>query len=179
MEQLWRLERGATVCPDGAVRFTVWAPRVRQVAVQLLSPVSRTVRMEEQVDGLYTVTIPGIPPATQYVYLLDEERNRPDPVSRFQPAAVHGPSAVVDPAAFLWTDQEWKGLPLTELILYELHSGTFTCAGTFTSIISYLQYLKHDVGITAVELMPVAEFPGARNWGSAVNFDGKESHEVR
>ena len=95
-------------------------------------------------------------------------RTRPDPVSRFQPAGVHGPSEVVDPRAFVWTDREWKGRSLKELILYELHVGAFTAAGTFAAILPYLAYLKHELGITAVELMPVAEFPGQRNWG----YDG-------
>jgi maltooligosyltrehalose trehalohydrolase len=124
--------------------------------------------MERHADGLHSVTVKGIAPGDRYFYLLDEVRTRPDPVSRFQPAGVHGPSEVVDPGAFVWTDREWKSRSLKDLILYELHVGVFTAAGTFAAILPYLAYLKHELGIAAVELMPVAEFPGRRNWG----YDG-------
>lgn len=113
-----------------------------------------------------------MPPTGHYYYLLDGQRLRPDPVSRFQPEGVHGPSALLDPRVFSWTDEGWTGLPLAELIIYELHVGTFTAEGTFTAIIPYLDYLRHEVGITAIELMPVAEFSGRRNWG----YDGVHSY---
>jgi maltooligosyltrehalose trehalohydrolase len=164
----WQLQRGATFCPDGSVRFSVWAPRIREMAVQIVSPHSRTAPMARHADGLHTVTVQGVVPGSRYVYLLDGERTRPDPVSRFQPEGVHRPSAVVDPHAFTWADQTWEGVALQDLILYELHPGTFTPEGMFTAVIPYLEYLKNDLGITAVELMPVAEFPGRRNWG----YDG-------
>src|SRR6266540_2652246 len=164
----WQLRRGATRCPDGSVCFSVWAPRVRNMAVRVLSPGCHTVPMERHADGLHTVTLAGLQPGSRYFYLLDAERTRPDPVSRFQPTGVHGPSEIVDPRTFAWTDQGWKGLPLTELLIYELHPGTFTAEGTFAAIIPYLDYLKTDLGITDVELMPVVEFPGGRNWG----YDG-------
>ncbi len=138
------------------------------MAVRFVSPDCHTVPMERHADGLHTVTVPGVQPGSRYFYLLDDERTRPDPVSRFQPEGVHGPSEVVSPGAFPWTDQDWKGRALQDLILYELHLGTFTLDGTFTAIIAYLDYLKNELGITAVELMPVAEFPGKRNWG----YDG-------
>jgi len=138
------------------------------MAVRFVSPDCHTVPMERHADGLHTVTVPGVQPGSRYFYLLDDERTRPDPVSRFQPEGVHGPSEVVSPGAFPWTDQDWKGRVLQDLILYELHLGTFTLDGTFTAIIAYLDYLKNELGITAVELMPVAEFPGKRNWG----YDG-------
>ncbi|MGE0683968.1 MAG: malto-oligosyltrehalose trehalohydrolase [Candidatus Binatia bacterium] len=167
--KIWRLERGANFTPTGAVRFQVWAPRVQKMAVRLFSPI-RTARMERDADDLHTVTIPGLSPGNRYMYVLDEDegRTRPDPVARLQPEGVHGPSEIVDPAAFSWTDHEWRGLPLKDLILYELHVGTFTVEGTFAAILAYLDYLKDEVGITAVELMPVAEFSGKRNWG----YDG-------
>ncbi len=92
----------------------------------------------------------------------------PDPVSRLQSEGVHGPSAIVDPNAFVWSDDDWQGMALHNLILYELHVGTCTTDGTFVAMLSFLDYLKDDLGITAVELMPVAEFPGTRNWG----YDG-------
>ncbi|MEW6296612.1 MAG: malto-oligosyltrehalose trehalohydrolase [Thermodesulfobacteriota bacterium] len=164
----WQLQRGATLHPDRAVSFSVWAPRVHQAAVRLVSPAEATLPMERHPDGLHTVTVPDLPLTGHYYYLLDGQRLRPDPVSRFQPEGVHGPSALLDPRAFSWTDRGWRGLPLAELIIYELHVGTFTAEGTFAAVIPYLDYLRHDVGITAVELMPVAEFPGRRNWG----YDG-------
>ena len=164
----WQLRRGATLYPDGSVCFSVWAPRVRSMTVRVVFPDCHTAPMERHADGLHTVTLAGLQPGSRYFYLLDAERARPDPVSRFQPAGVHGPSELVDPHAFAWTDQEWRGLPLTELLIYELHPGTFTADGTFTAIIPYLDYLKNGLGITAIELMPVAEFPGRRNWG----YDG-------
>jgi maltooligosyltrehalose trehalohydrolase len=138
------------------------------MAVRFVDSDGHIVPMERYADGLHAVTLVGLQAGSRYVYMLDGERARPDPVSRFQPEGVHGPSEVVDPAAFPWTDQEWKGLPLTSFIIYELHSGTFTAEGTFTAVVPYLEYLRNEVGITAIELMPVAEFPGSRNWG----YDG-------
>lgn len=164
----WQLQRGATLYPDGSVCFSVWAPRVREMAVRFVSTDREPVPLKRQADGVHTATVAGLQPGTRYCYVLEGERTRPDPVSRYQPEGVHGPSEVVDPDSFAWTDQQWKGLPLAELIIYELHTGTFTREGTFTAILPYLDYLKNEVGITAIELMPVAEFPGGRNWG----YDG-------
>jgi maltooligosyltrehalose trehalohydrolase len=124
--------------------------------------------MQPQPFGYWETTVSNIGVGTRYQYILHEKLNRPDPASRFQPDGVHGPSEVVDTLAFTWTDQEWKGLPLADYIIYELHPGTFTKTGTFDDIIPSLPYLRNDVGITAIELMPIAQFPGARNWG----YDG-------
>lgn len=165
----WRLERGANLAPDGVVDFQVWAPHVKQIAVRLLSP-ERTVFMERNADGVHSTRVSEIVPGSRYLYVLERERARPDPVSRFQPEGVHGPSEIVDPTAFSWTDQRWRGLPLKELIIYELHVGAFTAAGAFTALLPYLDYLKDEVGVTAIELMPIAEFPGDRNWG----YDGTQ-----
>jgi maltooligosyltrehalose trehalohydrolase len=137
------------------------------MAVRVVSP-SHTVPMQRDRYGVHTATVPGLPPGSRYYYVLEGERERPDPVSRFQPEGVHGPSAAVDISGFSWTDQNWIGLPLRDLIIYELHVGTFTGEGTFTAVIPYLEYLRDEVGVTAVEIMPVAEFPGKRNWG----YDG-------
>jgi len=112
----------------------------------------------------FELTVPDARAGDTYSFLFEDGRLRPDPVSRSQPHGVHGPSQVVDPDAFAWSDQDWRGIALADYILYELHIGTFTREGTFESAISKLAYLK-DLGITAVELMPVGEFPGARNWG--------------
>jgi maltooligosyltrehalose trehalohydrolase len=109
--------------------------------------------------------------ATDYAFALDDGEPLADPVSRSQPRGVHGPSCVVDPAAFQWTDCGWRGVDRPDLVFYELHVGTFTAAGTFEAIIEMLPRLR-DLGVTAVELMPVAQFPGARNWG----YDGVFSY---
>ena len=101
-----------------------------------------------------------------YVYRLDGQKERPDPASRFQPQGVHGPSQVVDPR-FPWEDPCWFGTPLRDYVLYELHVGAFTPDGTFEAVIPFLEELQ-ELGITAVEIMPVAQFPGNRNWG----YDG-------
>ncbi len=117
--------------------------------------------------GLYECLVEGAAEGDRYVYLLDEGLERPDPVSRWQPEGVHGPSMVVDPDSFVWTDKGWRGQSLSDYVIYELHVGAFTDAGTFEGAVPYLGYLK-ELGITAVELMPVAQFPGSRNWG----YDG-------
>jgi maltooligosyltrehalose trehalohydrolase len=166
-EHIWQLNRGATVDREGIVHFGVWAPRVRHMIVRFVST-AQTVPMQHHPNGLHTALVPGLPAGSRYCYILDGERERPDPVSRFQPEGVHGPSAVVDPRDFPWTDQQWTGLRLADLVIYELHVGTFTSEGTFTAIIPYLEYLRGELGVTAIEVMPVAEFPGQRNWG----YDG-------
>jgi maltooligosyltrehalose trehalohydrolase len=117
-------------------------------------------------EGVFEARVPGVSAGADYFYVVNGNE-RPDPVSRFQPAGVHGPSRVVEPEGFAWTDGEWKGLALREYVVYELHAGTFTPEGTFESVIPKLAHLK-SLGVTAVELMPVAEFPGSRNWG----YDG-------
>jgi maltooligosyltrehalose trehalohydrolase len=155
---------------DGRSRecsFCVWAPFRDKVEVKIFSPADRTVPMDRDDRGYWRAVVDHILPRAYYVYRLDGERERPDPASRFQPDGVHGPSEVVDHAAFPWTDRGWSGLPLSSMIMYELHTGTFTPEGTFEAIIPRLGDLK-DLGVNAIELMPVAQFPGDRNWG----YDG-------
>lgn len=118
-------------------------------------------------DGVFEMVVANLPTGTRYQYRLDGERYRPDPVSRWQPEGVHGPSVVVDPTVFPWTDTGFAGHALADLVFYELHVGTFTTAGTCEALIPHLDRLV-DLGITAIELMPLAEFPGSRNWG----YDG-------
>ncbi len=122
--------------------------------------------MVRQPDGYYSLLFTGISPGTRYRYVLGEDKARPDPASRYQPEGVHGPSEVIDPA-FPWTDDAWQNPPLRDYVFYELHAGTFSEAGTLDGAIPRLGYLK-DLGVTAIELMPVAQFPGNRNWG----YDG-------
>src|SRR5262250_185577 len=155
---------GASLLANG-VTFRVWAPRCRSVDVVVDGRAIEALTPRD--GGLFDVTLEGLAEGARYKYRLDATRYRPDPASRFQPEGVHGPSVVVDPTRFVWTDQEFGGHALGELAFYEIHVGTFTPPGTFEAIIPHLPRLV-ELGITAVELMPVAEFPGSRNWG----YDG-------
>jgi maltooligosyltrehalose trehalohydrolase len=159
---------GALVTGPSQVTFRAWAPWVKTLAVEILGSQPEIVPMEPQPFGYWETTVSNIGVGTRYQYVLHEKLKRPDPASRFQPEGVHGPSEVMDPSSFVWTDQQWKGLPLQDYIIYELHPGTFTTEGTFDAIIPNLQYLRDNVGITAIELMPITQFPGVRNWG----YDG-------
>ena len=160
------LPLGANGLESGRCRFRVWAPRRRRVEVHIVSPAERFVPLRAGERGYYEGTIEGVRPGAQYFYRLDGQVERPDPASRFQPRGVHGPSMVVD-SDFPWADRCWFGLPLEEYVLYELHVGTFTVRGDFEAVIPHLDGLK-ELGVTALELMPVAQFPGSRNWG----YDG-------
>jgi maltooligosyltrehalose trehalohydrolase len=157
---------GAIYLGGGRCCFTVWAPFVDKVEVRIVSPRESIVELERDEQGDHQGIIEEVEPGTLYLYRLDGEKERPDPASRFQPQSVHGPSQVVNPD-FSWKDDGWYGLPLWDYIIYELHVGTFTAEGTFEAIIPHLEQLK-NLGITAIELMPVAQFPGGRNWG----YDG-------
>jgi maltooligosyltrehalose trehalohydrolase len=150
---------------EGGATFHVWAPRCRSVDVVIDG--RRPIPMVVGPDGRYEVTVPGVAAGARYQYRLDGERFRPDPVSRWQPEGVHGPSVVVDPRAFAWTDDGFRGHALGDLVFYEAHVGTFTTQGTFEAMTRHLAALV-DLGVTALELMPVGEFPGSRNWG----YDG-------
>jgi len=157
---------GAVYLGQDRTRFRVWAPDAEKVEVRIVAPPERIAALKKDERGYHHGVVEGVKPGDLYLYRLDDGKQRPDPASRYQPQGVHGPSAVVDPR-FAWEDQAWCGLSLEDYIIYELHVGTFTAEGTFEVIIAHLNALK-DVGITAVELMPVAQFPGNRNWG----YDG-------
>lgn len=159
-------ELGAVLLGDGRCRFRVWAPSSEHVDLHLISPRESFVRMEPKGLGYHTAVVEGVSSGTRYRYRLANQRECPDPVSRLQPEGVHGPSEVID-ARFEWRDDRWYGIPIENYIIYELHTGTFTPEGTFESIIQYLDELA-ELGITAIELMPVAQFSGNRNWG----YDG-------
>ncbi len=168
MSRTWSLQRGATLQGDGSTCFSVWAPAVETASVVILDAEGETAYpMERRDAGLFQAQLPGVAAGTDYLYRLDGGRDRPDPVSRHQPAGVNGPSRVVDPTAFQWSDSGWQGVETADLLMYELHVGTFSNAGTFDAAAERLAYLR-DLGVTAIELMPVAEFPGRRNWG----YDG-------
>ncbi|HEU0020151.1 MAG TPA: malto-oligosyltrehalose trehalohydrolase, partial [Dehalococcoidia bacterium] len=157
---------GAACLGDGRGRFRVWAPLAQQVEVHIVSPGERWETLVRDESGYHAETLEGVSPDTRYWYRLDGAIERPDPASRFQPEGVHGPSQVTGPD-FPWNDHHWPGVLLKDYIAYELHVGVFTSAGTFDAVIPELDDLK-SLGITAVELMPVAQFPGERNWG----YDG-------
>jgi maltooligosyltrehalose trehalohydrolase len=166
------LPPGAAYIDDGACRFTVWAPYAEHVDVQI-SPGSGTCTPLRRGDcGYHSGMIHGVRPATRYKYVLDGQMALPDPASRYQPEGVHGPSEVCS-SEFPWTDGKWTGLRLEDYIIYELHVGTFTHKGTFDAVVERLSDLK-ALGITAIELMPVAQFPGERNWG----YDGAYPYAV-
>jgi len=153
--------------PDGGWDFVVWAPNARTASVFFPDHRDRIFRMESIGSGYFHAFAENLAPDSQYFYRLDNERNLPDPASRYQPQGVHGPSQIVDLNVFPWTDHDWEGRSLESSIFYELHVGTFTREGTFDSLIPKLPELV-DLGITMIELMPVAQFPGSRNWG----YDG-------
>ncbi len=169
------LERGARPLPDGSTRFSVWAPVAKLVEVVVDRDGSPEIHpLMRGDDGVHAGIVPRMPPGTDYSYRLDGGPDRPDPVSRWRPRGVHGPTRVVDPGAFRWSDEGWRGIETADLIIYELHIGTFTAAGTFDAAIERLPALR-DLGVTAIEIMPVAEFPGARNWG----YDGVSLYSVQ
>jgi maltooligosyltrehalose trehalohydrolase len=152
---------------DGTCSFLVWAPFADSVEVKIVFPEAMTVSLTKADRGYWSGALEHAAPGMQYLFRLDKGKERPDPASRFQPVGVHGPSQVVDPDAFVWRDHDWRGGLLDEYVVYELHVGAYTKEGAFEPIIPHLDYLK-NLGITALELMPVAQFPGTRNWG----YDG-------
>lgn len=157
---------GAAYLGEGRCRFLVWAPLAQIVEAHIVAPQERFVSLEKGDRGYHHAVLEGVEPDSLYTYRLDGQEEHPDPASRFQPQGVHSPSQVVD-SHFSWKDHHWFGLPLKDYLIYELHVGTFTPEGTFAAIFPHLGELK-DLGVTAVELMPVAQFPGSRNWG----YDG-------
>ena len=158
---------GAAYLGNGLCEFTVWAPLLSEMTVQIIAPEKRLIPMQPDGRGYWQVKANDIFPGTLYLYRLEDGTLRPDPASQFQPQGVHNLSQVIDHSSFTWNDTAWAGIPLEELIIYELHVGTFTPEGTFEAIIPRLSQLR-SLGINVIELMPVAQFPGERNWG----YDG-------
>ena len=157
---------GAEVVPGG-VHFRVWAPVRRDVEVVEASGAQAAHRLAREPGGYFAGHVAGLADGARYGFRLDGELLRPDPASRFQPEGPHGPSQVVDASRFAWSDAGWRGLRLAGQVLYELHVGTFTPEGTFRAAARELAALA-DLGVTALELLPVAEFPGRFGWG----YDG-------
>lgn len=162
----WEPSLGATLTPQG-VQFRLWAPAAKQVELVLEAPRQEKVPMTRDADGYFSTLISKLGAGALYRYRVDGKGPFPDPVSRFQPTGIHGVSMVVEAESFAWTDKGWKGVAAKDLVIYELHVGAFTPEGTFAAATQRLRDLK-ALGITAIELLPVADFPGKRNWG----YDG-------
>lgn len=165
---------GAHYLGEGRCEFVVWAPLPESVEVKLVTPAERSLPMERDDRGYWRAVAEGVLPGATYYYRLNDRVDRPDPASHFQPHGVHHASQVINHREFSWTDQSWAGLRLEDLIMYELHVGAFTPEGTFAAIIPRLDALK-ELGVNTIELMPIAQFPGARNWG----YDGVHPFAVQ
>lgn len=164
---------GATLAGD-VCEFRVWAPAARRVTLRLMTRNGvLDLAMPYTEDDQFALEA-FARAGDRYFYVVDDHKPVPDPVSRLLPEGVHGPTEIVDPGAFAWTDQQWRGLPLKDYILYELHIGTFTEQGNLDAAIAKLPYLI-QLGITVIELMPVVAFPGTRNWG----YDGVSPYAVQ
>ncbi len=157
----YRLPFGAQPRPDGATSFRLWAPACTSVSLELRDHAPMPMRFEG--EGWFGASA-QVPPGTRYRYRLADGLCVPDPASRLQDGDVHGWSVVFDPQAHEWTHEDWRGRPWHEAVIYEAHVGL---AGGFVGLARQLERLR-DLGITAIELMPIADFPGARNWG----YDG-------
>jgi maltooligosyltrehalose trehalohydrolase len=164
---------GARALEGNRCEFRVWAPNHEHIELHIVAPMERRVSMTKDAAGYHSTVVDDCPEGTRYFYVVDGH-DRPDPASRFQPEGVHGPSEVVG-SDFEWHDHGWTGiwtgLAIEDYVVYELHVGTFTEEGTFDAAIEQLDDLK-TLGITAVELLPVAQFPGARNWGYDGTYPG-------
>lgn len=158
---------GTQILSDGRIEFNLWAPHAERVALRLVDGRQQIDLPMDSADGWFRLTTGSASAGCLYQFLINGGLAVPDPASRYQPCDVHGPSQVIDSAGWLWTDHDWCGRPWHEAVIYELHVGTFTPAGTFDGVRERLDYLG-ELGITAIELMPLADFPGRCNWG----YDG-------
>ena len=165
MRRLHRMPFGCELLPGGGVRFRLWAPAARAVQLALEGPEQiAELPMRQIGDGWFQLDCMQGSAGTRYRFLLENGLRVPDPASRSNPNDVHDASLVVDPLAFDWDDGGWRGRPWEEAVIYELHVGSFSPEGSFAGVERRLDYLR-DLGVTALELMPVADFPGRRNWG--------------
>lgn len=155
---------GAMYNEKGECRFRVFAPLKDKVELQIVHPFQKRIAMQKDASGNFSTTIADAPPGLRYQYVIDDGTPMPDPASRYQPEGVFGASEAVDHNLFRWTDAQWKGRPFRDFIIYELHIGTFTKEGTFDAVIERLPELK-AIGFNAIELMPISQFTGKRNWG--------------
>src|SRR5262245_10428718 len=166
-----RLSSGVEIRADGVADVRVWAPLCRSVDVVIehadRKPTTTPLERENDGTGFFSGLLRSARSGDRYWFELDASRRRPDPVSRFQPERPHGPSMIVDPAAFQWTDSAWRGVASEGQVLYELHIGTFTPEGTWAAAAEKLGDLA-KIGVTVIEMMPVADFAGRWGWG----YDG-------
>ena len=156
---------GLNFSAEGMASILTWAPAAAKVEVEVREKGIYALQKED--CGYWSYKSPDIKPNDKYWLVIDGTKKLPDPASLSQPEGVHGPSEAIVLDNFMWADKSWKGISFYDLIIYELHTGTFTPEGTFEGIIGKLDYLK-ELGVTAIEIMPVAQFPGSRNWG----YDG-------
>ncbi|MBB5394761.1 malto-oligosyltrehalose trehalohydrolase [Mucilaginibacter sp. AK015] len=163
---------GVSFLTDGRAAFWLWAPKAQSAAILLED--GSEFDLTKQEKGYWTIITDRLKPQGRYQVRLDGEKLLPDPASKSQPDGVHGPSQAIDLNGFEWQASQWPAVPLKEYIIYELHTGTFSAAGTFDGIETKLEYLK-ELGVTAIEIMPVAQFPGERNWG----YDGAFPYAVQ
>jgi maltooligosyltrehalose trehalohydrolase len=164
---------GSNVLSNGGKEFTIWAPLKNKMFLHVVAPFDKKIEMQKDNCGYFHATL-ETDALCRYYLMPEGEHEFPDPASQFQPEGVHGPSEVVDHSSYTWNDKDWRGIPFSELILYELHTGTFTPEGTFEAIINKLDHLV-ETGVNAIELMPVGQFPGSRNWG----YDGVFPYAVQ
>ena len=162
-----RMPFGAELTATGEVRFRLWAPAARRVEVLLADEPVQALAMEALPGGWFALSTDAARTGSRYRFRIDGQHEVADPASRWNPQGVHGASAVVDPAAYPWDDADWQAPPWHGAVIYELHVGTFSAAGTYAGVIAHLPHLVR-LGVTAIELMPLAAFPGQRGWG----YDG-------
>lgn len=162
-----RMPYGAELVEDGGVRFRLWAPEVGSLELVIEGGDGESLPMQRGKNGWYERTVREAGAGTRYRFRLPDGRLVADPASRYQPEDVEGPSEVIDPAAYVWQTAEWRGRPWAETVIYELHVGTFTPEGTFGAAAAKLDHLR-DLGVTAIEVMAIGDFPGRWNWG----YDG-------
>lgn len=165
---------GAQLLTDNRCSFSVWAPEKESMILHIVSPKEQKLKMLKDELGYFRVVVEGISAGCKYFFMPNGQKDFPDPSSHFQPDGVHGPSQVINHSDFKWSDSGWKGISFNKLILYEIHVGTFSQHGTFEAIIPFLGEIS-DSGINAIEIMPVSQFPGKRNWG----YDGVYPYSVQ
>ncbi len=165
---------GSEYIGDRICNFTLWAPLMEEVAVHLIAPKERIIPLQRDQLGYWRGTVTNVEPGSLYFYQLNGKIDLPDPVSNSQPQGVHGASELIDHSSFQWSDRQWRGVPLEKMVIYELHVATFTKEGTFQAVIPRISELQ-ELGITAIEIMPVAQYPGERNWG----YDGVYPYGVQ
>lgn len=165
---------GANLTGNGKYEFVVWAPLADSIELDINSSEKGPFMMNRDNQGYWSLSLGNVTPDTRYRFVINGNKARPDPASHYQPDGVHAPSGIVDHTCFPWEDNEWVPVALREMIIYEIHTGTFTNQGTFDSVISRLDDIA-DTGVNSLEIMPVAQFPGDRNWG----YDGVYPYAVQ